>query len=259
MTLGTFGVSDSNTTVLKLPKKRYLWKVPTFRIQERLKALGYDTANRPASMITFKRALTGSFPALQEILRKKYQKRYPTLIIRHITIEPTGSKLYGFTLEAGSTIRLPESSLRKKSGTFVVRRGKKRDYFRYEIEGTIKVYKANHQIKKDKMIDSNNVHTETIPFEKFYAPPVTDVGNGRYIAKQNIAGGKVLTKANVGPLPAVLKGSRVQCFYKEGPVVIEFDAEALQNGYIGDTVLIKKGGGKVLRGTVVESKRVELK
>ncbi len=258
VTLRTFGIPDSDATVLELPKNRHLWRVPAFRIKERLKELGYDTAHPPSSMITFKKRLKKSYPALRKILRSKYEAHYPTLKIESISVEPTGSRAAEFTLKPECSVRLPDSALRKSSGTFVVRCGRKRDYFRYDIEGTILVYKANHQIKKDKIIDSKSAGAEYTPFDKFYAPPITDIGNGSYIARQNIAAGRILTEANVEPLPAVLKGSRVRCFYKEEALQIEFDAEALQNGRIGDTVSVKKSGGKILKGRVVDHNRVEL-
>ncbi len=259
VTLKTLGISESNTTVLNLPKNRDLWRVPAFEIEKRLKELGYDTVSASMSLITFKKIPQVDFSALHKIIRTKYESHYPTLKIESLSIEPTGSMRESFKMKPECTLRLPESALRKRSGTFVVRCGKKRHYFRYDMEAAILVYKANHQIKKDKIIDSKSAKAEYVTFEKLFAPPVTDIGNGRYIARQNIPVNRILTEANLSPMPAVLKGNRVRCFYKEGALQIEFDAEALQNGDIGDTVSIRKGGGKILKGRVVEKNMVELK
>ncbi len=258
VTLPIFVAGESNITVLKLQKGRSLWKVPAFKVRESLKSAGYDSEPPPSSMITFERAQKSSFPKLQKLIARRYEQHYPTLKIRAVSIKPTGSETVDFTMKPGCALRMSQNSFRKKSGTFTVRCKKRVHYFRYSVDGKILVYKANHQIKKDKIIDPNSVHAKYIPFEKFYAPPVTDLEKGRYIAKLNIAGSKILTTANTEPVPAVLKNSPVRCIYKAGSVVIEFDATALQNGRIGDRITVKKSDGKIYRGRVVKNKRVEL-
>jgi flagella basal body P-ring formation protein FlgA len=63
----------------------------------------------------------------------------------------------------------------------------------------------------------------------------------------------------VAPIPDVRKGERVHCLYREGPVEVEFDAIALKNGYVGDTVTLKKESGKTLRGVVTGKRSVEIR
>ena len=256
--LSLFTGTESNRTILELPKNRNLWKVPAFKISRSLKMAGYESKMPSSSMITFERALNTDFPKLRRLIGDRYREYYPTLRLKDISVKPTAFTGIDFTFKPECSIRLPKSALHKSIGTFAVRCKKKVYYFRYTLEGMIRVYKANHQIKKDKIIDSNKVHAEYIPFEKFYAPPITDPGDGRYIARLNIAPSKVLTAANTEPLPAVLKNSSVRCVYRVGSVVIEFDATALQNGKIGDIISVKKSDGKILRGRVVNKKRVEL-
>ncbi len=258
VTLKTFGIDTPQKTILDLPKKRMVWKVPAFRIEAKLKALGFEVTPPPTSMITFKRAVSHDFPKLRKLLEERYRRRYPTLRIERVTIRPTSAEGLGFTFHSGCSLRLSDTALRKNRGTFVVHCGTRRNYFRYAIEGSILVYKANHQIKKDKIIDPKSTTAEYTVFKKFYAPPLTEPGGG-YIARQNIPAGRILTEANTDPLPAVLKGQRVRCLYGDGGVRIEFDATAMQSGGIGDEITVKKSGGKTLRGTVVGTERVEIK
>ncbi|WP_286337386.1 flagellar basal body P-ring formation chaperone FlgA [Hydrogenimonas cancrithermarum] len=209
-------------------------------------------------MITFERHLGKSYPALQKIVEKRYLDAYPTLRIHSLIIKPTSMKIDDFTLSPSCDISLPKRALRKKKGTFVVKCGKSRHFFQYSLDGVIGVYKANHQIKKDKIIDSSDVTVTQVPFEKFYAPPVTHIGTGEMIARQHIPKGKVIIESMVAEVPAVFKHQRVRCFYKEGAVRIEFEGTAMQNGSIGETILIKKSDGKALRGKVIEKKTVEI-
>ncbi len=256
--LPIFVPGESNVTLFRLQEGRTLWRIPAFKVREALKGAGYDTEPPPSSLITFERAKKRSFPKLQRVIAEKYERHYPTLKIGAVSIKPTGSGAADFSFGPDCTLRMSRNGFRKKSGTFTVRCKKRVHYFRYTIDGTIMVYKANHQIKKDKIIDSKSVHAEYVPFEKLFAPPVTDFENGRYIARLNIPASKILTTANTEPLPAVLKNSSVRCIYRAGSVLIEFDATALQNGRIGDRITVKKSDGKVLRGMVVEKMRVEI-
>jgi len=235
-----------------------VWKVPTFRVEAKLEALGFEVLPPDSGTITFRRSPDHEFPKLRKIIEERYSRHYPTLRIEKISIAPTSADGLDFSFGPECAVRLPKSALRKHRGTFVVRCGKRRNYFRYSVEGSILVYKANHQIKKDKMIDPKSTTAEYVVFDRFYAPPLTDPGGGRYVARQNIPAGRILTEANTGPLPAVLKGQRVRCLYREGGVRIEFDATAMRSGAIGDGITVKKGDGKTLRGRVVGRERVEI-
>ncbi|MCF6200656.1 MAG: flagellar basal body P-ring formation chaperone FlgA [Hydrogenimonas sp.] len=259
VTLKTLGISDSDTTVIKLRGDRSRWSIPAFKMAAKLKEIGYICKKPKSSMILFELMSQKSFPALEAILRKRYEEMYPTLKIESIKVEPTGSAMQNFTYKPTCSVRVPQKLLKKESGTFTVKCDKRRYYFRYYVDGYIKVYKANHQIKKDKIIAPNAVSVEHIPFKGFYTPPITGEVEGRYIAKLNIATDDVLTQANSRPLPAVLKMSRVKCIYKEGTVTIELDATALKSGDIGDIITLKRDDGKVLRGEVVERGLVELR
>ncbi len=259
VTLKDLNISNSKIGLLTLKAGRAKWSVPAFRVVAKLKDFGYSCKPPNSSMIIFKLKRKRSFPKLETFLKRRYKEFYPTLTVDSVTIEPTGSSAQNFSLKPECEVRLSQKVFRKKRGTFTVKCNDKRYYFRYSLKGTISVYKANHQIKKDKIIDSKSVRPDKIEFDSFYAPPVVGDIYGRYIARQNIASGKVVTSANAEPLPAVLKNSRVKCFYKEGTVVIEFDALALQNGNIGDTVTVKKSDGKVLKGDVVGKEKVEIK
>ncbi len=259
VTLKDLHISNSKRALLILKAGRVKWSVPAFRVVAKLKDLGYSCKPPNSSMIIFKLKRKRSFSKLETFLKRRYEEFYPTLAVDSVTIEPTGSSAQNFSLKPECEVRLSQKVFRKKRGTFTVKCNDKRYYFRYNLKGTISVYKANHQIKKDKIIDSKSVRPDKIEFDSFYAPPVVGDIYGRYIARQNIASGKVVTSANAEPLPAVLKNSRVKCFYKEGTVVIEFDALALQNGNVGDTVTVKKSDGKVLKGDVVGKEKVEIK
>jgi len=109
------------------------------------------------------------------------------------------------------------------------------------------------------MISLKAIAFERVPFVKIHDIPVTGPIEGRYIARQNIAAGKIITRRMVAPVPDVKKNERVLCIYEDGPVRIEFEATAMQNGYIGENITVKKTDGRSLRGVVTGKKEVEIR
>ncbi|WP_300363182.1 flagellar basal body P-ring formation chaperone FlgA, partial [Hydrogenimonas sp.] len=212
-----------------------------------------------SGIVTFERTDIRQDPKITRHIVQAYKKRYKTIDIRSVTVKPTGSKRERFTFTPQCSLKLSKSGLRRKSGTFVVKCGRKRHFFQYALDATIGVYKANHQIKKDKMISLNALEYDVIPFVRLHDIPLSDPIEGRYVARQNIAPGKIVTRKMVQPIPAVTKNERVLCVYEDGPVHIEFEATAMQNGYIGDNITVKKTDGRAIRGVVTGRKRVEIR
>ncbi len=256
----TFGITDSKKRcLLTLEKKRTRWRIPLFKIKEILSKEGYAVESPKTGMITFERMLEDGYGELQHLVADAYKKSYPTIRIRSVTVKPTSSKYEKFHYDSQCNFKITKSSLHRKSGTFIVVCGRRHHFFRYDIKADIGVYKANHQIKKDKMIVPNGVIFVTVPFERMNDAPVANLANGDYIARQNISSGKIITQRMVAGVPAVKKNERVLCIYEDGAVHIEFEATAMQNGYIGDNITLKKSDGRSIHGVVLDKKRVEIR
>ena len=254
----TFDINNSQTCIIPLSKHRSKWQIPIFKIKEYLSALGITHVQSQAKVIQFKLQTPKEYPNLKKLLKQRYLQHYPTLTISNIEIKPTSTRANSFSYIPSCQLSLPQRALRKNQGSFVLKCGKMRHFFQYRINGTIGVYKANHQIKKDRIITLKDVKPAIIPFETFYALPITQTKIGEVIARQHIPKGKVITEMMVTAIPAVFKHHPVRCFYNDGAVHIEFEGKALQNGFIGETILIKKSDGKALRGRVVDKNMVEI-
>ncbi|WP_353662306.1 flagellar basal body P-ring formation chaperone FlgA [Hydrogenimonas sp. SS33] len=198
------------------------------------------------------------YPRFRKSLMAAYRKRYPSLQIEALHIAPTSLR-DTLTSDRGCSLRLTPAGLRRDHGTFVAKCGKERHFFRYDLKGSITVYKANHQIKKDKIISLDSVSEATLPFRKFGDTPLWPLHGKGLIARRNIRAGEILTKRMTAPLPDVRKHDRVHCLYDEGAVHIEFDAIALKNGYRGEMITVKKGNGRVMTGIVKGRGLVELR
>ncbi len=257
----TLGIDINGTCLLKMPKNRDTWSVPSYKIKALLKSTGYHSSiETTSSLILFKRLQKYNFTNLERIVRARYSRHFPTLKILKVKISPTSRHMDSFHFSKKCNIILPERALRRNRGTFSLRCGKKHYFFKYEIEGRIKLYKANHQIKKDKIIHLSDVSVVTLPFGTYYSEPVTSLGTtGRSMARQNIAKDKIILHRMVTAPFDVRRRDTVRCILKDGPITLEFDGTALQNGMIGDEILIRNPNGRTLRGTIMKDKTVNIR
>ncbi|WP_457596154.1 flagellar basal body P-ring formation chaperone FlgA [Hydrogenimonas sp.] len=213
-------------------------------------------------LISFTTAEAGPIGHIEELkkaIKARFIEHYPTLSIERIHLEPTSKKERFDFDEATCRIRLSKGVLQRANGTLAVKCGRCAHFLKYRIEGKIGLYKARHQIKKDKIVASDALERVEIPFTTLRRRPLTQIGEKRYIARRNIQAGKIVTTEMVAPIPEVRKHDRVRCVYRDEGLFVEFDATALQNGYIGDSVTVKRGDGRTLRGVVTGKKSVEIR
>ena len=194
---------------------------------------------------------------LQNTLQNAYTSRYPSLRIQAVKLHaPPHAKPLS---PNECRVRLNPRNLRSNHGAIILQCKHRTRFYRYRIIGDIKVYKAIHQIKKDRIITPNDTTAATIPFKRFSAPPLLFKEAKRYLALCNIAKGRILTPRNAGPVPGVVKHQRVHCLYRDGAVTVEFDATALQSGKKGDMITLRRDDGKTLKGVVVGKNEVEIR
>jgi len=255
------GIDDLNSScILKLSNNRYRWEIPAFKLINVLNDIGISVKRPYFSTIIFEQKIDLDLSYLKKELKKSYIQKYPTIQIKKISISPTSQNIKRFIYDPSKcSINLSKAMLKRNKGTFIVKCNRKNYFFKFYIDATIDVYKANHQIKKDKIIDIKDVRKETIIFKNIYSLPLYNLEGKNIMARQNIAQDKIITLAMVTPVPAVKKHETVHCFIQDGAVHIEFDAMALQNGYIGDEIVLKRPDGRTIKGIVLKNSMVEIK
>jgi len=250
----------NNSCLIKLPKNRTKWVIPAYELIDTLNRLGILVKKPTYSTIIFEKKVNIDLSLLKNELEKLYKKEYQAISIKDITISATSQNIEDFKFDnSNCLLKLSNAMLRHNKGTFVVKCNKKSYFFKFQIDATIQVYKANQQIKKDRIINSNLIRKESIEFKTFYSPPIYNIKEKEIMAKQNIPKDKIITLSMVVPAPAVKKNEIVNCFIQDGAVRIEFSAKAMQNGYIGDEIMLKRVDGKSLKGVVLKKNLVEIK
>ena len=261
ITLRSLGIDDSNSScIIKLSKSRNRWEIPAYKLIKALKTKGISVKHPSSSTIIFEKKIDLDLLALKKELEKLYLQKYPTMQIKNISIFPTSLHNKNFIFNPSKcSINLSKSMLKRNRGTFAIKCDKRNYFFKFYIDATLDVYKANIKIKKDKIIDSKAIRKETITFKTIYSLPVYDMERRNVMAKRNIAQDKIITLSMISPIPAVKKHETVNCFLQDGAVHIEFNAEAMQNGYIGDEIVLKREDGQTIKGVVLKKNLVEIK
>ena len=258
ITPALLGLDRSKRCLIPLDPEKERISLPAYRLIGQLKKAGYPALKARSGTILFERAPLRRFPKVEAAIRSEYLKRYPALKIVKIDISPTGSLKRKRIATQRCDLRLFEGNFKKNRGSAILICQDRHYYLRYELFASLPVYKALHQIKKDRIITSNQVKREEIAFERFGDMPLAQLGPGS-VARRNIRAGEIIGRNMVMPMPAVRKHGRVHAIFREGGVTVEFDATALQNGRIGDMVTIRRDDGKTLRALVMGKEKVEIR
>ena len=258
ITPALLGLDHSDTCLVPIDPEKERISLPAYQLIDKLKKAGYTALKARSGSILFEKTAFRRFPRIEAAIRSKYSAQYPSLKIEKIDIFPTGSLKHKKILTKECDLRLPKANLKKKSGTAVLLCNNRHYFLRYELTATLPVYKALHQIKKDRIITSNDVKRERVTFRRFADEPITRLSRGT-MARRNIRPDEIIGRDMVMPIPAVRKHGRVHAIFREGGVTVEFDATALQNGSVGDMVTIRRDDGKTLRALVTGKEKVEIR
>ena len=81
-----------------------------------------------------------------------------------------------------------------------------------------------------------------------------------YITLRNVRRGDLVKKSYLKRDHLVKRGDEVEIVIRSGAIELIVQGEALENGFMGDTIRVKReGSGKVLRGRVVSEGKVVVK
>ncbi len=160
-------------------------------------------------------------------------------------------------------VQINKPTLRRDIGTFKVifeKDGKEQSvFYRYKIVAKVPVVIVNKDLKKGSLIYEDDIVEDKINFK--YTPYEYITNKEilqKSILKSNVKSGNPITKNMVNIISDVKKGSSVLAILKEGAITINFEATALNDGYIGGNIKIRNSNGVVFNGKITSKHRVEI-
>ncbi|HIC44739.1 MAG TPA: flagellar basal body P-ring formation protein FlgA [Sulfurimonas sp.] len=224
----------------------------------RLQNEGMNLEDETKGLVHVKRNSKIDYSSISNKIKTYYHTYYPQMFITDIKyLQNTFIQDLGkdYTLKFKNKAYLYQ---RASLQLFSANTGK-RHFITYELEASLKVFKASHNINRGKLLTPLDLRNENIVFKRFKGLPVQMALKGRLRLKKRLVEGKVVYLHDIEKLPDVLKNKEVNVRYISGNVQLEFIAISLEDGYISEEINIKKRDGKRLKARVISPNLVEIK
>ncbi len=197
-----------------------------------------------------------------EYLQKEFTKNYQNIDINNIVVERYSILPKDFHLYKLDSIYLAKGNLRREKGsvsaTFSKNGQKRKVYYRYTIDATVDVLRANQYIQKGKTITDDMVDFISIKFTNFYQKPITKWYLNRYRANRSIVDGKILTTKHITKITTLKRGDIVTAILRDGAIEVTFSAKTLKDGYVGDIIKIKRDYSSFFNAKIISATEVEI-
>ncbi|RDU62875.1 flagellar basal body P-ring formation chaperone FlgA [Helicobacter sp. MIT 14-3879] len=167
----------------------------------------------------------------------KYYKNY-NIQINYLEVSPVmDNNLDKYSIDK---VIFDDRDLRKDSGNFEVylyhNEKKKKVFFNFSINAIIDSLTATNSIKSGEVINSNNTTISQIPITRNMILPVSKDILDKYSAKSFISSGSSIISSKITPKIIVSKGDIVEVTYNIGNINILFNAKALEDGSMGQSI-----------------------
>lgn len=252
-------IQDPKEDVLlyKFDINKHTKRVKTKELIKKLKQYDLKEYSLKHSYIQFSQTSPIDTSRIKHEIKHLYIKSYKNIIINKVTIEP---RSYLTSIPNSYEIKVPKRYYLSNSGILYIKTvSKKKIFFNYTVDATIKVFMARDKIKKDDEISNRNIKESSIIFDKFKAMPLQKIQKSTLQAKHNVKTDRILTKNDVIGLFLIKRGSNVDVILNKSNISISISAKAKQNGKYGQTIYVITKNGKKIRVVVTGRNRAEVK
>ena len=244
----------NDKTIFHIQRDRYLKRVRTKDLLKILEQNGYHRFKTKTSYVNFIKESNIDTSSLKQKLISFYKQTYKNIDIKQVKIIPkthleTLNEDYSFNIQ-------PRSALLSHSTFSIKISSKKQIFFDYYIDANLYVYKSKIKIKKGEILNGRNLKRVYVKLDKFRYFPIQDyIG---FQAKHHINKNKIITTRDITKIDLVTRGGFVSVVLKDSDLEIDFSAKSIQNGSLGDIVLIQTSKGKKLRAKVIGKNLVQI-
>jgi len=242
--------------VLKIPNNKNHFRIESAVIAKTFELNGIDLNTSNIQYMTFIKKSTANFNRLSEQLQLKLVRHYPEIVIKSIRVT---SHNYIETIPNNAEAIVDRNFYNNPEGTFYIldEHGLRR-YLDYHVDATLPLLYTSKDISRKDILNGQNTLIKNSPFVSFRDEPLISIPDQMSRFRTSLKTGKVVLSKNIEPLPLVLKGEKVVAVIKNGVVVVEIGAIAVQEGALYDIITIQKNDGKRVKAKVIGEKRVEL-
>ncbi len=245
--------------ILNLPKNRTRYMVSSLKITSKFRLHDINITDLTNGVVIFKKCkIPINLKKIKMLLSEKFKERFPHIKIKSLSIfpfSPLSPKLSLFTIQR---LDFKRDYLKRAVGTFGVwlKKGKitKQIYLKYNIDASIVVFKANYNLRNDKILQNDDYTKTRVKLDRLPYGILRGKLGGKYIVRGYIRRGMILSMNHFRVKKDILKGEYIKAILKDENLVLEIDAHLMNDANIGDTVSIKTDAGKIFKAKIVSSK-----
>ncbi len=257
-----FDSSAEEFDVMSIPPDKNVYKVYADLIKEPFEKHNIAVHSKHSVVVFIKKGLF-EMDAIKEYIATLYEDAYAKYGIDVETIELKPLSSLDFTNPEIEKIHFNESLLGRDGGTFSVdfldAGVKKRIYFSFDITAKIHVLKAKRDIRSGERIDIWDFEVTNAEFKNLTKKPAQIQDTANATVKAYLRKGAILSSRHLKYTKLVQKGDKLSAMMQEGGFELRFNAEALEEGNIGDTIKIKNSSDTILEAKIVEAGKVEVR
>ena len=237
---------DRRFFLFHIPQGQTKYQHPSYEIVQMFQQFGCEIESVDFARVEF--TLAGSAACLKQDLKNHFKNLYPSLKVEDIFIQINRN----FDCDAPYMV---DNIPNRERGSMVIVQDSNRYFFRYEITASIKRYVSTTTIERGAAVDGSNSQLQYVKFTDLHRDYLQDISN--VVARHRIQEGRNLMQQMVQQTPDVRRGHSVKCRLRQDNVVIEFEAEAMSDGVIGDEIRLQKGLDR-FRGRIIGKNLVEI-
>ncbi|MDD3323937.1 MAG: flagellar basal body P-ring formation chaperone FlgA [Sulfurospirillaceae bacterium] len=209
-------------------------------------------------VVTFRQNcdLGGHEKVLSKALVQKFIEKYDTIeMVKKPTIIAKSPLPKDFSSYKFVDISISDTMLSRQNGSFSATFNfggrDKKIYFAFDLQATISVFKAKHNLHNGKILLETDYESEKVSLDSLPYRVIVGKMPDRLVTKNHIKQGQVLTANSFDVKKDLSKNDYVKAFLREGVLTMETRGMLLDDANIGDIVRIKTEQGKVLNAKIL--------
>lgn len=179
---------------------------------------------------------------VKQKIKTAFLEQYPTIYIKEIRLKPIGKDLNH--QKVFELTKIQNAMFKKKTFQILLNTSNGIIPFLCEVDAEIEVYVAKEDIRAREDLDSQNVAKKKVKFEGFLQPPINEQELLSSSARSFIKQDQVITINKIKPKLLVKKGDMIEVSLQESGVSINARLEAMQNGGLGEVIMVKNPTSK---------------
>ncbi len=243
-------------TFFKIPSNKYSKRIKSKLLIKLLQQNGYKKLKAQSNYINFIKESNIDTSKIKQSLWRYYKRSYKNIDIISIKVQPRG---YIKKQPKNFTVDVRKRNYLYNHGIVSIKtEDKKKFFFNYTIKAKILVYIATKRLQKGTKISHFDTKAKKVFLEKLRAKPIQHIAKNSLQARYHINKGKILTIQNTERLNIIKRGSIVNVILHDNGIDISFEAKALKNARLGDTLNVEKSNKIKLKVKAIGINKTEM-